>query len=44
MSADEVAGSRLVPQALESGAFQDQMKALERGGAHPENEAQQAEE
>lgn len=38
MSQDEMAGSRVVPEAVGPGAFEEHMKGLQRGAAPPEDE------
>ena len=38
MSEDEMAGSKVVPEAVEPGAFHEHMKGMQRGGARPEDE------
>ena len=38
MSEDEMAGSKVVPDAVEPGAFDEHMKGMQRGAAQPEDE------
>jgi len=38
MSEDEMAGSKVVPEAVEPGAFEEHMKGMQRGAARPEDE------
>jgi len=38
MSEDETAGSKVVPKAVEPGAFEEHMKGMRRGGARPEDQ------
>ena len=43
MSQDEMAGSKLVPGAVAPGAFDEQTKGMERGGARPEEQKDESE-
>ena len=38
MSEDEMAGSKVIPEAVAPGAFDEHMKGMQRGGARPEDE------
>jgi len=43
MSEDEMAGSKVVPGAVEPGAFDEHMKGMQRGAARPESEKDESE-